>query len=264
MPEVDPQQIPGWPLLDILLAPDGSVTVGGSPVPVPEGENARTAALARAAGTAARIGRPVRTRLTDADGAEWLLALHPDGTDTVLSPPEQKPKSRRGGWKRPSAAGSEPSAEKPAVTEPVAPEPASSEPTSSEPVGTKSRLTQAVAAQDWPAALTLCAALAREAPPAEADEAREIQARVTRLSGDHEATYARFHALTDLRSATHGPSHPDTVAAAEAAQAQWARLSPDDAVRLSSEVLALRERVPGPDGRGVVGVRHHLLMLRIR
>ncbi|MEN8649740.1 hypothetical protein ABCR94_03550 [Streptomyces sp. 21So2-11] len=252
MPKVDPQQIPGWPLVDVLLAPDGSVTVDGSPVHVPAGESARTAALARAAGTAARIGRPVRTRLTDTDGAQWLLALRPDGTETVLTAPEQAPKSGKDKRKRPAAKAAVP-AEEPAVAEPAA----------SGPTRTKSQLTQAVAAQDWPAALALCAELVREAPPAEGDQSREIQARVTGLTGDHESAYAHFRALTDLRFAAHGPSHPDTVTAAEAAQAQWARLRPDDAVRLSSEVLALRERVPGPDGRGLIGARRHLLRLQV-
>ncbi|THA70661.1 hypothetical protein E6P78_08740 [Streptomyces sp. A0958] len=254
MPDTDPRQIPGWPLVEVLLTPEGAATVNGSPVPVPAGGSARAAALARAADTAARIGRPVRTRLTDAEGAEWLIALSPDGTEAVLTAPEQKARSRkekRRAAARPPVTGSEARASETAAPEPVAPA----------PTDTRSRITAAVDARDWPEALRLCAELVDAATPVGADPAFEIRARVTGLSGDGATAYARFRDLADLRLAALGPAHPHTVAAAEAAQEQWARLGPDEAARLGDEVFALRARVPGPDGRGAARARRHLLGL---
>ncbi|WP_329615725.1 hypothetical protein OG244_23780 [Streptomyces brevispora] len=255
MPDTDPRQIPGWPLVEVLLTPEGAATVNGSPVPVPAGGSARAAALAHAAGTAARIGRAVRTRLTDAEGAEWLIALSPDGTEAVITAPERNARSRKDKRRtapRPRPDGSKPRTTGTATAEPVAPEP---------PTDTRSRLTASVGAQDWPEALRLGAELVRTAPPMETDAAFEIQARITGLSGDSTAAYALFHTLADLRLAAHGPSHPDTVTAAESAQEQWARLDPEQAARLGDEVFALRARIPGPDGQGVARARRHLLGL---
>ncbi|MFG2405354.1 hypothetical protein ACGFR8_13650 [Streptomyces brevispora] len=255
MPDTDPQQVPGWPLVEVLLTPEGAAAVNGSPVPVPEGGSARAAALARAAGTAARIGRPVRTRLTDAEGAEWLIAVSPDGTEALLAAPEQKARSRKDRRRtapQPRPDGSEAHTPGAATAEPAVPGPSTD---------TRSRLTAAVEAQDWPEALKLCAELVRAATPVEADAAFEIQARVTGLSGNSAAAYALLHTLAGRRLAAHGPSHPDTVAAAEAAQEQWARMGPEQAAHLSDEVFALRARIPGPDGRGATRARRHLLGL---
>ncbi|MGZ2358308.1 hypothetical protein LRE75_16660 [Streptomyces sp. 372A] len=281
MPDTDPRQIPGWPLVDVLLTPEGTAAVNGAPVPVPAGQDPRAAALTRAAETAVRLGRPVRTRLTDAEGAEWLLAVSPDGTEAVLTAPQQKPRSRkekrrakagpqaaRGAPRATGTAPAPPTAVPPTAVPPTAVPPTAVAPTAvppaTGPADVRSRITTAVDALDWPEALRLCAELVHSAAPLEADSALEIQARITGLSGDRETAYARFRDLADLRLAALGPTHPDTSAAAEAAQEQWAGLAPDRAARLGDDIFALRTRVPGPDGRGAGRARRHLLGLHAR
>ncbi|MGC4947960.1 hypothetical protein ACLQ2N_17415 [Streptomyces sp. DT224] len=270
MPDTDPRQIPGWPLVDVLLAPEGTAAVNGAAVPVPAGQDPRAAALTRAAETAARLGRPVRTRLTDADGAEWLLAVSPDGTEAVLTAPQQRPRSRK--EKRRAKAGPRAARGTPRATGTATAPPTAVTPTApptvvtpaTGPADIRSRITAAVDALNWPEALRLCAELVHAATPVTADSALEIQARITGLSGDRETAYARFRDLADLRLAALGPTHPDTAAAAEAAQGQWAGLAPDRAARLGDDIFALRTRVPGPDGQAAGRARRHLLGLHAR
>ncbi|MCG7524560.1 hypothetical protein MHW47_08940 [Streptomyces sp. OfavH-34-F] len=254
MTHTDPRNVPGWPLVEILLTPEGAATVNGSPVPVSQGGDPRATALAQAAGTAARLGRPVRTRLTDTDGDEWLIALAADGTESVLTAPAQKPGSRRS---RRRAVASKRTAER----EPGGPAAGAPRPAPPGPADIENRLGDAVGSQNWAEALRICEELVRAAAPADTDRALEAQARITGLACDHAAAYARFRDLADRRLASLGPAHPDTVSAAEAAQEQWARLGPEQAGLLSGEVFALRTRIPGPDGRGAAHARRHLLGL---
>jgi hypothetical protein len=81
-------QIPGWPVVEIVLDDAGGLTVGGTPTTgLPPGTDARKAGLSQAAELAAQLGRPVRARLTEPDGALWLLAVDAEGAEEVLEEP---------------------------------------------------------------------------------------------------------------------------------------------------------------------------------
>ncbi|MGW3200125.1 hypothetical protein ACWDBD_37275 [Streptomyces sp. NPDC001118] len=81
---VDPQSVPAWPLVTIVMTQDGTVLVNDVAVPVPAGADPRAAGVAAAAEHATRLGlaRPVRANATEPDGTVWPLLIHPDGTAT--------------------------------------------------------------------------------------------------------------------------------------------------------------------------------------
>ncbi|MEV4440919.1 hypothetical protein AB0K09_18255 [Streptomyces sp. NPDC049577] len=80
--DVDPENVPAWPLVTITMTPDGAVLVNDAPVPAPEGVDARAAGVAAAADHVLRLGlaRPVRAQAIEPDGTVWPLLIHPDGT----------------------------------------------------------------------------------------------------------------------------------------------------------------------------------------
>ncbi|MEU8030684.1 hypothetical protein AB0C13_18870 [Streptomyces sp. NPDC049099] len=81
---VDPQSVPAWPLVTIVMTRDGTVLVNDAAVPVPAGADPRAAGVAAAAEHVTRLGlgRPVRANATEPDGTVWPLLIHPDGTAT--------------------------------------------------------------------------------------------------------------------------------------------------------------------------------------
>lgn len=101
-------------------------TVDGAAVPVAEGEDDREVAVARAALVAVKLGRPVRARLTEPDGAVWILAVDADCEETVLEEPAQlsRRERRKRERERERARVAAERAAEPAPTEPVAWEPA--------------------------------------------------------------------------------------------------------------------------------------------
>ncbi|MFI2373175.1 hypothetical protein [Streptomyces sp. NPDC018833] len=275
------QQIPGWPLLDIRLTADGGASVDGTVVTVPAGMEPRAAALSRAAETAARVGRPVRARLTEAEGAQWLLAVHPDGDSTVLQAPAAT--ARKGRKRRPKAQPREavpPQAPQPPAQptvpvqhqEPPAPQAVPSQaqqpfsplqellPVEHSAPAELESLAAAVERQDWPEALALCERRLREASGEDVDRLRGMQARLTVASGDVETAYLLFRSLAQDRADRHGPDDLQAVAAADAAQEQWTVLPAGDA----ADLLALRSRIPGPGGEGLTRARKQVVRSRLR
>ncbi|MCZ7458211.1 hypothetical protein [Streptomyces sp. WMMC940] len=264
----DEQQIPGWPLLDIRLTPDGGAAVDGTAVAVSPGTDARTAALLHAAETAARVGRPVRARLTEQDGAEGLIAVHSDAGSTVLEDPTTTArKGRKRRTKPPAQQTAVPEAQQRVAPQAVPPSlqrpsaPPSKTPTPVRPEDTaQERLRAAVERQDWAEALALCEQGLREAPGEEVDRLRGVQAGLTARSGDTETAYLLFKALAQDRADRHGPDDSQAVVAAEAAQQQWAVLPAGDA----ADLLELRSRVPGPGGEGLTRARKLVVRSRLR
>ncbi|MFJ3825996.1 hypothetical protein [Streptomyces nodosus] len=274
------RQIPGWPLLTIRLTPDGGASVDEAAVVVPPGIEARAAALSRAAETAVRIGRPVRTRLIEPDGTEWLIAVHPDAGSTVLqAPPAARSRKRRSRTKaearpaaapraqRQPAAGSQvhrpPDAAPQIEQPPESPQP--SAPVQA-PVSTarprssaQERMAAAVERGEWAEALVPCEECLREAPEDDIDRLRGIQAGLTARSGDAETAYLLFRALAQERADRYGPDDPQARTAADAAQEQWAALPAKDA----ADLLELRSRVPGPGGEGLTRARKLVVRSRL-
>ncbi|MGL4340138.1 MAG: AAA family ATPase [Rhodoglobus sp.] len=75
--------VPTWPKIDAHTRDDGSgeITINGTshPIDTTTLADARTAILARATDTAAKMQRPVRLTTRGPEG-EWPLIVHPDGT----------------------------------------------------------------------------------------------------------------------------------------------------------------------------------------
>jgi hypothetical protein len=83
--------VPATPLFVIEYPEDGTATVDGTPVYVPEGTLARYAAIDEVRFTASLLDRPVRAIDVDPDGTRYPLLVDPDGTLTFLSEPHPDP-----------------------------------------------------------------------------------------------------------------------------------------------------------------------------
>ncbi|MEE1782685.1 hypothetical protein PUR71_07080 [Streptomyces sp. SP17BM10] len=277
-------QVPGWPLVTIMLSADGTAQVDGNPVAVPPGEEARPAAFAHAVATAARIGRPVRVKLTDADGAEWVLAAHPDGSETTL----EKPSSRRRGAKQKQQPPKPPKQPRP-LKEPrakSAPKRPTTPPTPAKsstrledlltvvesqtqlpaaPAATlasENTLEAAIDAGDW---TTVAAQLGPlKADPRQADRVAELEAQLAAARGDIAASAVQYTALALARSQTVGPDHPSTHHAADRAHDLWHRIAdPQQALQAGRALLNLRQIVPPSDPASLVQLRLRVARLHV-
>jgi hypothetical protein len=83
--------VPATPLFVIEYPQDGTATVDGTPVFVPEGTGARHAAIDEVRFTASILDRPVRAIDVDPDGTRYPLLVDPDGTLTFLAEPHPDP-----------------------------------------------------------------------------------------------------------------------------------------------------------------------------
>ncbi|MFE2953670.1 hypothetical protein ACFXHK_42415 [Embleya sp. NPDC059267] len=83
--------VPATPLFVIEYPQDGTATVDGTPVHVPEGTQARHAAIDEVRFTASLLDRPVRAIDIDPDGTHYPLLVDPDGTLTFLAEPHPDP-----------------------------------------------------------------------------------------------------------------------------------------------------------------------------
>ncbi|MFE5325330.1 hypothetical protein ACFRCG_02745 [Embleya sp. NPDC056575] len=83
--------VPATPLFVIEYPEDGVATVDGTPVYVPEGAEARHAAIDEVRFTASLLDRPVRAIDIDPDGTRYPLLIDPDGTLTFLAEPHPDP-----------------------------------------------------------------------------------------------------------------------------------------------------------------------------
>lgn len=297
------QQVPGWPLLDIRLTPDGGASVDGVAVVVPAGSEARGAALMRAAETAVRVGRPIRAQLIDLEGAEWLLAVHPDGSDTVLKAPATKNRKGRKGRKKPPAPAVAPSAvphvmPQPAVAPPsTQPPPQPVAPALVQPVPRPAAPASPPPAQ--PAAphvenpmTPLQQLLPVQQPAMAGQDALAIAIEQQDWSGalvlcEQRLGEASGDALDELRevqarlAALSGDAAGAYRHFRSLAQDRADRYGPDDAQAVTAadaaqevwlassagdpaDLLALRSRVPGLGGAGLARARMQILRSRIR
>ncbi|GAB2785857.1 hypothetical protein [Streptomyces daliensis] len=91
--------VPTWPVYDLIVHEDGRIVASGPQMPT-TGHSTRADALNAVAGTAVRLGRPVRARATEPDGAVWPLIIAPDGSvreapDGATPAPAQKAQKAR-------------------------------------------------------------------------------------------------------------------------------------------------------------------------
>ncbi|MFJ8628529.1 hypothetical protein ACIRD3_37600 [Kitasatospora sp. NPDC093550] len=278
-------QVPGWPLVTIVLSADGGAHVDGKPVTVPPGEQARPAAFAHAVATAARVGRPVRVKLTDTDGGDWILAAHPDGAETTL---EKPPSRRRGGrqkkapkppkppkpGKAPQAADATPppapqgpaqagrDADAPTTVGPQARTNALTPPVPASEPAPANALTAAVEAGDWITAAAQLKLL--KADPRQADRVAEAEAQLAAVRGDLVAATVQYTALALARTQSVGTDHPSTHHAADRAQDLWGRITdPGQALQAGRALLQLRRIVPPADPASMVQLRLRLARLHV-
>ncbi|MDI2125836.1 hypothetical protein [Yinghuangia seranimata] len=94
---------------------------------------------------------------------------------------------------------------------------------------------------------------------------REIRAYLTAEAGDVADAVEAYLGIAKARLAAGGSDHPDTVAAVDNAHALWLRLAdPEDAAAAEASgrrLVALREHVPGPGGRGLAGAKARMAAL---
>ncbi|WP_431679099.1 hypothetical protein [Kitasatospora sp. KL5] len=282
-------QVPGWPLLVAVIGEDGSATVDGVPVGGAHGPDGRAAAIAHAAATAGQLGRAVRVELADAEGLVWLLAVAPDGTESVLSAPEQPGKGRRKGKAKGKTARPGPErtpvggpqsaapslaelfgdpADGPAATgtgpSPLTESPVAPAATTAPPEHGSSALGDALTARDWRTADRLAAERLAESgsTPEESALLRELHARIALLGGDPATAVERYRALAADLASAHGAEHPGALAAFGRAREAWEQVADrDTAVALGRDLLALGGLVP--DAPGAARLRARLARLHL-
>lgn len=116
--EIDPADVPAWPVVGVEMRTDGQVRVDGETFAVPDGADVRQAAITAVATTASLIGRPVRAEAREPDGTVWPLIVTPDGQAIAAGAgrrpaPTAKRRGVRGGVLRRSAAAREAPAPQP-------------------------------------------------------------------------------------------------------------------------------------------------------
>ncbi|MEU8138235.1 tetratricopeptide repeat protein [Streptodolium elevatio] len=95
---------------------------------------------------------------------------------------------------------------------------------------------------------------------------REVRAYLTAESGRLADAVTAYLDIAESRLLARGPEHPDTISAADNAHALWLRLPDDDTATVSTGVrlIAVREHIPGPGGRALVGARARVRELTAR
>ena len=103
------------------------------------------------------------------------------------------------------------------------------------------------------------AARAGGAGSAQAVAAREARAHLAHQSGDLTAAATLWRDAAEDRLALQVPDDPQVQAAVDNAHACWARIAdPEIAADLGPALLALRRKVPGPDGRALLAAERTL------
>jgi len=93
--------------------------------------------------------------------------------------------------------------------------------------------------------------------------AREARAHLARLGGDLAAAAELWRDAAEDRLALQDPDDPEVRAAVDNAHACWARITdPRAAADQGPALLALRRKVPGPDGRGLLAAERQLERVR--
>lgn len=93
--------------------------------------------------------------------------------------------------------------------------------------------------------------------------AREARAHLARLGGDLAAAAELWRGAAEDRLALQAPDAPEVRAAVDNAHACWARIADRRAaVDQGPALLALRRRVPGPGGRGLLAAERQLERVR--
>lgn len=246
-------QVPGWPLLEIVLTGEDGATLDGNPVTAAAGQDPRTAALAKVAEKAQRVSRPVRVHLTDLEGLKHVLAVAPDGAETVLEPPKSDRRKKKKAQQTPprAAAHRRQARDEVKLNDLLTPHPEAEPPVPdavAPPVD--DQFAAALEANDWSAAAGHLAKLRDAGAPA--DRISELEAQMSVVRRDNVAAAVQYTALALARLGSHGAEHPDTQRAADHAQLAWLRISgagqEERAVQAGKALLALRELVPGKSG----------------
>ncbi|WTW93786.1 hypothetical protein OG216_10515 [Streptomycetaceae bacterium NBC_01309] len=95
---------------------------------------------------------------------------------------------------------------------------------------------------------------------------REVRAYLTAEAGQLADAVTAYLDIAESRLLTRGPEHPDTISATDNAHALWLRLHDHDAATAPTGVrlIAVREHIPGPGGRALVGARARVRELTTR
>ncbi|MGW0660560.1 hypothetical protein [Streptodolium elevatio] len=262
---IDETAVPDWPVVTIRMSPDGRAEVDGQPVVHGPGEDARDAAMSRAAHAAQGLGRPVRVDAREADGTLFPLIVDPTGAVTEAGPPVPAASERRGLLRRrrstvteelprPPVAYAEPPRHEPEFVPASAgsagpvravahPSEVTGDPSLPRPgvhhVQVLDQVHGLAESGDHPAALRLLAELQPDADAEEAVALGEIRAYLAFLEGDAvratrlytDAALAWFR----LRTAVDGW----VLGLAECAHYSWGHVDdPDQAFGLGCELVA--------------------------
>lgn len=254
------ERLPHWPHYHLTHADDETVTVQGLGPDTTHPD--RATAVEYIATAAERIGRPVPATATDADGTQWPLTIHPDGTVTsagpAITPRRRKTKKKP---KQTPPDNSTPAIEAPPVrgalpsasTDTVVPAAYQtianlvSEDRHRDAAHVAAQLDDALAGQHGPSHHT-------------ALTARETRATLLAAVGDLVPAISLFRDIAE-RYALHG----DAIAAAslaDRAQELWHQMPHGQAVTTGPSIIRMRTQIPGPGGSGYQAAAHHLDQLQ--
>lgn len=257
------ERLPRWPHYHLTHADDETVTVHGLGPDTTHPD--RATAVEHITKAAERIGRPVPATATDADGTQWPLTIHPDGTVTsagpATTPRRRKTKKPRTPKPTPPSDTTAPVLKAPPVRKAL---PAASThtavPSAYQTIATlvsedRHRDAAHVAGQ-------LDDALAGQHGPSHPETlaARETRATLLASVGDLAAAIGLFRDIAE-RYALQG----DTAAAsslADRAQEIWHEMPHDQALTTGPAIIRMRNHIPGSGGSGYQAATTHLARLQ--
>ncbi|MEU6201523.1 hypothetical protein [Streptomyces sp. NPDC047061] len=237
--------VPAWPVYTLTVHGDGRVDAVGPLVPLSR-HTGRASAVAAVAGSAARLGRPVRAVATEPDGTVWHLVVSPDGGVGELTG-------------RGEGAGAPKRHNRPPAAVTPAPAPAPELPTYTD---TLALVTAYLEAGRVGAAASLAARTDEAVADAlgvshpDALRIRELRARTTALAGDPAGGVWLYRDIAE-RWLYQG-EHAAAEAAAHQAETLWRRIT-DVPTALSAgvAVIRMRNQIPGDGGTALAVAREH-------
>ncbi|MFF4649270.1 hypothetical protein [Streptomyces sp. NPDC001380] len=265
---------------------DGAAAAAPVPAPAPRAATTTVSGTAAVpAAVAAVAGPPAGPRpavLLDKPGASHpAAASHPVAPGAPASrpaaaapvtldkpgppPPARPPAVRLGKAAAPAAPAGPPPAAVPQTAPAPAEDPAAALAEYREPIG---RIVRAADAGEHATAADLAATLERQAVAMHGDAApaalhvRQVRAHVSRLAGRQALAADLYRDVALKLLAVRGPEHPETLQAASNADACWRAVHDvAEARRIAPAMIALRGRVPGPDGRKLRAAERYLAQL---
>ncbi|MFF0728736.1 hypothetical protein [Streptomyces sp. NPDC004134] len=248
--------VPGWPVYGLTVHGDGRVLASG-PLVTTSGHPTRAAAVAAVAGAAAWLGRPVRARATEADGAVWHLVISPEGAvsgvpDGGRATAQQKRRAKRAAKAiagEPAAAGAD-AAGPGAQAEPEAYAAFLAQVRDHLEAGRVDEAAVLAARLDELAALRLGVS------HPDALRIREIRARVVALAGDALGGIRLYRDVAERWHYRKDGERAETIASR--AETLWLQIGRrEQALAAGDEVIRMRRELPGRAGEALAAVLEH-------